>query len=251
MAAWISSDYCRGEAAPELLRRVDGAEGGLVPENFKGLSGRMPKGARFLGLIVLPCMLLACGCCGPCPSPSPPAGGTLARFERPVVLFGAHDRRAGYHVRCQSNRAVTVVFSNLQAELRPYGERDLQAVSHARLVFAVQPAMKEPFYARVRVDFRYAAAFSAGAGGGIRACMNGRRMVVRPALTSSRRYDAGTQSFEFTHLFLPGERGDLDLSLHAERGAWNQAARVGLSSLDVQLLVPPRMARRFKSNTRT
>ncbi len=190
-------------------------------------------------------MVLACSCSGPCPP------GTLARFERPIVHFDAHNRLAGYHVAPQPNRVMTVVFTGLQAELRPCVDRHLQAISNARLVFEVKTRLKEAFYATVRVDFRYTAALAKGSRGHIHAWMNGKRMVVVPNLSGSR-YDAGTQSFEFTHLFQPGDRGDLHLSLHAERSACGQAARVGLNSLDVQILVPLRMARRFKThNTRT
>ncbi len=204
----------------------------------------MMKRACRMTLMSLSFLVLACSCSGPCPP------GTWARFERPMVHFDVHNSLAGYHVAHQPNRVLTVVFTNLQAELQPCVQKDLHAVSNARLMYEVRTRLKEPFYATVRVDFRYSAALSQGCHGGIRAWMNGKRMAVVPVVKDSR-YEDSTQSFEFTHLFQPGERGDLHLSLHVERSACGQAARVGLNSLDVQLLVPPRRAQPLTHNTRT
>lgn len=198
---------------------------------------------RLMGLLAI--AVLACSCSGPCPP------GTLARFEKPVVRFGGHNRLARHHVaEQQPNHAVTVVFANLQAQLEPCKDSSLRAVSYASLNFGVKSRLQEPFLGTIRVDFRYAAALAKGTHGSIHACLDGRPITVLPDLTHGR-YPAGIQSFELTRLFHPGSPALLELSLHVARTTRAQAAHLGLGSVDVQLLVPPRMARRFKSTTRT
>ncbi len=205
------------------------------------------RSACRLPLMCLSLMVLACSCSGPCPP------GTWARFEKPLVLFEprAPGQQAGYHVAWQSNKVMTVYFTGLQAELRPFQDKGaLQASSYARLAFDVHTWLKKPFYATVRVDFRYSAALSKGCQGHIHAWMNESSMWVAPDLRRGR-YDEGTRSFEFTHVFKPGDRGDLWLRLHVLRGSSREEARMALNSMDVQLLVPTRMARRITHNTRT